>query len=284
MGRNYTLPTIKILFAEASQCAHPDCSEPLVYNERGQATVVADIAHIRSESSEGPRHDPTFTGDVNGPDNLLLLCGKHHRPVDRHESLYTVEELLQWKIVQREQAGGGIPFSETDARFFTRLSQEERSVITEIARREHRVANACRRAHARIGDVRAAAEDERLKAARRMPMWYVDDEGDRTSRVSDDAYQLSEMDRRKWAQLEKDAWEAERPRAVEEWEGLTEEIAVLCMLAESLADPAERIADAAKGVIAVVGDYDEFEAAIALSKSLVAELWSIAVGETPPLA
>ncbi len=105
MARNYTLPTIKILFGEASACAYPGCVEPLVFHDRGQSTVVAEIAHIRSESSDGPRYDSTYTGDVNGSDNLLLLCGKHHRPIDRHEVLYSIAELEAGRRVSGKGPG-----------------------------------------------------------------------------------------------------------------------------------------------------------------------------------
>jgi hypothetical protein len=68
MGRNYTLPAIKTLFGEASRCAYPGCSEPLIFRDRGRATAIAEIAHIRSESPNGPRHDPDYDGDINGPE------------------------------------------------------------------------------------------------------------------------------------------------------------------------------------------------------------------------
>jgi len=74
----------------------------LIFPDREKSTVVAEIAHIRSESPDGPRHDPNYNEDVNGPSNLLLLCGKHHRPVDRHEELYEIEELEAWKTAQQE--------------------------------------------------------------------------------------------------------------------------------------------------------------------------------------
>ncbi len=54
-----------------------------------EKTATAEIAHIQLESPDGPRYDAEYTDDVGGPDNLLLLCGKHHKPVDRHESSYT---------------------------------------------------------------------------------------------------------------------------------------------------------------------------------------------------
>jgi hypothetical protein len=103
MARNYSMPTIKTLFAQARSCAYPRCNAPLVFVDRNVTTVVAQIAHIRSEKLGGPRYDPTYEGDVNGVENLILLCGMHHAPVDRHESTYPVEELLNWKTEQRRR-------------------------------------------------------------------------------------------------------------------------------------------------------------------------------------
>jgi hypothetical protein len=46
MVRNYSLLTVKTLFAQASSCAYPGCDEPLVLEDRNVTTVVAQIAHI----------------------------------------------------------------------------------------------------------------------------------------------------------------------------------------------------------------------------------------------
>ncbi len=66
---------------------------------RGVRTVSAEIAHIRSGSQQGPRHVPGFDA-VNEPENLLLLCPLHHKPVDEKASVYTIEELEEWKEQQ----------------------------------------------------------------------------------------------------------------------------------------------------------------------------------------
>ncbi len=99
MKRRYSEATIKVLFGRATRCAYPGCREALVFEDRGHLTVVAQIAHIRSGSPDGPRHVPGYE-PVNSEENLLLLCGKHHKAVDAHESIYSVEELLDWKTRQ----------------------------------------------------------------------------------------------------------------------------------------------------------------------------------------
>ncbi|MEU2131457.1 hypothetical protein [Streptomyces sp. NPDC018352] len=106
MGRSYSEKTIKLLFGSASRCAYPECAEPLVFKDRGRLTVVAQVAHIRSEKLNGPRHDPDYDEALlDSFENLLVLCGKHHLPVDQHESIYSVEELEDWKAIQTAQTG-----------------------------------------------------------------------------------------------------------------------------------------------------------------------------------
>lgn len=100
MARTYAEKTIKLLFGAARRCAYPDCDAALVFEDRGVMTVVAQIAHIRSEKGKGPRYDASYPGKINSPENLLLLCGTHHKPVDEHASIYPVDELLQWKAQQ----------------------------------------------------------------------------------------------------------------------------------------------------------------------------------------
>ncbi|MFF8657539.1 hypothetical protein [Streptomyces huasconensis] len=113
MGRSYSKKTIKLLFGSASHCAYPECTEPLVFKDRGRLTVVAQIAHIRSEKPNGPRHEPDYDEALlNSFENLLLLCGKHHPPVDQHESTYSAEELEDWKAAQTAQTGRLLPASE----------------------------------------------------------------------------------------------------------------------------------------------------------------------------
>ncbi|WP_051179946.1 hypothetical protein [Nocardia concava] len=101
MARTYQEKTIKLLFGGARKCAFPGCNTALIFEDRGAFSVIAEIAHIRSEKPNGPRFDPTFPLDaINLPENLLLLCGIHHKPVDEHASRYPVEELLLWKARQ----------------------------------------------------------------------------------------------------------------------------------------------------------------------------------------
>jgi hypothetical protein len=109
VGHSYALPVIKLLFATARTCAYPDCTIPLVFvdADRDVREIAVQIAHIRSPKTDGPRHDPDFPrGKLNSDENLLLLCGVHHHPVDRNGSRYATEELLAWKKAQTAEGGG----------------------------------------------------------------------------------------------------------------------------------------------------------------------------------
>ncbi|MGW6783183.1 hypothetical protein [Streptomyces sp. NPDC054987] len=114
MGRSYREATIKLLFGTATHCAYPGCAKPLIFKDRGLYTPTAQIAHIRSEKPNGPRHEEHFS-NVNEFENLLLLCGEHHPPVDRHESNYSIGELLEWKREQSLQGERSIGAAELSA-------------------------------------------------------------------------------------------------------------------------------------------------------------------------
>ncbi|KOV12370.1 hypothetical protein ADK60_32255 [Streptomyces sp. XY431] len=95
----------KLLYGRALRCAYQmTCAEPLIEEHRGRLSTNSQIAHIRAESPGGPRFVPGF-GPVNEEENLLLLCYKHHKWVDDHPELYTIEELLVWKKAQTSQRG-----------------------------------------------------------------------------------------------------------------------------------------------------------------------------------
>lgn len=117
MARHYTIPTLKALFGQASHCAYDSgsCPTPLIFEDakRGVRVVSAEIAHIRSGTPKGPRYVPGYHG-VNEADNLLLLCPVHHKPVDEKASVYTIEELEEWKRAQVASGGAGVELTETE--------------------------------------------------------------------------------------------------------------------------------------------------------------------------
>ncbi len=104
-----SVKTIKRLYAECgNRCAFPKCSTLMASLESG--TIVGEICHIKGKSMDGPRYDASQTEEErHGYDNLLLLCGAHHKIVDDDPIAYTVERLRNMKHEHREQvadAGG----------------------------------------------------------------------------------------------------------------------------------------------------------------------------------
>jgi hypothetical protein len=88
---------VKRLFAvSGNRCAFPQCSTPLVDAESG--SIIGEICHIKGEKPTAARYDATQSqADRHGFDNLILLCGVHHKVVDDDEVAYAVERLVQMK-------------------------------------------------------------------------------------------------------------------------------------------------------------------------------------------
>jgi hypothetical protein len=64
------------------------------------------VAHIRAESPGCPRYDPRQNAEQRRSfDNLILLCGVHHKCVDSDLISYAVERLKQMKHDHEAKAG-----------------------------------------------------------------------------------------------------------------------------------------------------------------------------------
>jgi len=90
--------TRKILWVKAgARCAI--CHEQLATDAIGDddPSVFGEECHIVAQSPGGPR--AAEIADVDGYDNLILLCRKHHKQVDDQRSHFTVERL---KKIKRE--------------------------------------------------------------------------------------------------------------------------------------------------------------------------------------
>jgi hypothetical protein len=269
--------TIKTLFAEASSCAYPGCREPLIFRDRGTVTAVADIAHIRSSTPAGPRFDANFPGDTDDPDNLLLLCGKHHRPVDRHEAAYPVSEMLEWKRAQRAGAGSGTELSQADLRNYTRLSEEERRALAEIARLAQRVGAAC----TRVADGYGAISDEREQAISvriREVGEYGENERGELVRPPREHWKLSGDQELAFSQAMRRAWNDGWPKLDAASQALIEELAVLRMSASDLSEPIAAVEFEADGAIAMLRNRQDPDDAVGRISNAVASLWRAANG------
>ncbi|WP_433616789.1 hypothetical protein ACQP2P_15830 [Dactylosporangium sp. CA-139114] len=79
-------------------CYAPECDEPVVVVDGGEPVFVGEVAHIVGAVSSGPRGGEAVQ-DREAFENLLLLCGRHHKIIDdvRTRSRYPVEVLREWK-------------------------------------------------------------------------------------------------------------------------------------------------------------------------------------------
>ena len=92
-----SVTTVKRLFAVAkNQCAYPECPTRVVDPETG--IILVEVCHIRARSPKGPRHEPDLPPEqVHAFENLILLCGSHHKLVDTATDKWTTTELEKLK-------------------------------------------------------------------------------------------------------------------------------------------------------------------------------------------
>src|SRR5262245_52278344 len=91
--------TVRKLFALSSnRCAFPGCSTAIVDVQSG--TIIGEISHIRGHKPNSPRDDASQTAEErHALENLILMCGVHHKIIDARENLdtYTVQRLQAMK-------------------------------------------------------------------------------------------------------------------------------------------------------------------------------------------
>jgi hypothetical protein len=101
MSTTPPLKTQKLLaFLSGGRCAYPGCGRHLwTKDEEGHpASVCAVAAHIRGEKPGSARYDASMTdGERMDLVNLMYLCPTHHDEIDKNESIWTVEKLVQAK-------------------------------------------------------------------------------------------------------------------------------------------------------------------------------------------
>ena len=92
-----------------NRCAFPGCPNNLYSSEAS----VGEICHIEGLNPGAARYNPVFSEEeVNGIDNLILLCPLHHNMIDQNPEYYTVDLLKKMKRqhennVQRQLDGRG---------------------------------------------------------------------------------------------------------------------------------------------------------------------------------
>lgn len=80
----------------------PDCRRELCPTEQAPY-VLGEMAHIVAQSTDGPRGDPNLPADqVDGYDNLILLCPTHHRMIDENPAAYPTDVLQRIKAAHED--------------------------------------------------------------------------------------------------------------------------------------------------------------------------------------
>ncbi|MDP2633690.1 MULTISPECIES: HNH endonuclease signature motif containing protein [unclassified Pseudoalteromonas] len=102
--RQPSLPTIKLLFSRSAGLCNI-CGQSVLEKD----VVIGDMAHVIAHSPDGPRGLRGQSGD-NSYENLILLCLKDHRIVDRKKDLYPAEMLLEKKRCFEENIKKRIQF------------------------------------------------------------------------------------------------------------------------------------------------------------------------------
>jgi hypothetical protein len=100
-----TEKTIKRLFAmSGNMCAFPDCCLPIV--ESDGETISGEICHIKAKNEGGPRYESAQSEEErHGFDNLVLMCGRHHKIVDDNPKIYSVDVLRVIKKIREKEMG-----------------------------------------------------------------------------------------------------------------------------------------------------------------------------------
>lgn len=115
MSREPSVKTARRLYAVSGNlCAFPRCPTPIVDPESG--VIIAEICHIRAFSPGGPRYDASLPEDErNAFENLILLCGVHHKIIDSDVASYPVERLQEMKAAHEEKyKHGAMPSDGSD--------------------------------------------------------------------------------------------------------------------------------------------------------------------------
>lgn len=95
------LKTHKMLWGRSGNiCAFQDCKKELVMDisETDDLSIIGEEAHIVARKKDGPRGISTLTDEErDNYGNLILLCSIHHKIIDDHPTVYTVDVLQDYK-------------------------------------------------------------------------------------------------------------------------------------------------------------------------------------------
>lgn len=95
-SRSINPSVLRLLYAHSgNRCAFPDCDVP-IFEDNGQLT--GECCHIEAFSKNGPRYNENMSDeDINGYDNLILMCSRHHKIIDGDPISFSVDRLKEIK-------------------------------------------------------------------------------------------------------------------------------------------------------------------------------------------
>jgi hypothetical protein len=92
------LTEILLVARSGGRCEFCGCNEFLYQSAlTGEAGNFSDKAHIVAFHEEGPRGEGDRPEDIDNIENLMLLCLRDHRVIDRNPNRYTSEVLREFK-------------------------------------------------------------------------------------------------------------------------------------------------------------------------------------------
>lgn len=101
------------------RCSESQCRRILIYrpDEAADASLVGEVCHIKARSPGGPRYDGNYPEEFRESyDNVLLMCRIHHKIVDDHPEIYSVEKLKAIKNDHEAWVDSQLSGKEKDAR------------------------------------------------------------------------------------------------------------------------------------------------------------------------
>lgn len=76
-------------------CSFPNCNKRLSEN----GSNIGEVCHIISRKPNGPRGKfRTRDIDIDGYDNLILMCQVHHKIIDDQEENYPINKLKEYRV------------------------------------------------------------------------------------------------------------------------------------------------------------------------------------------
>lgn len=118
-----SVTVLKRLFAVAkNRCAFPACESKII---DGSGAIVGEVCHIAGRIN-GPRYDPEQpNSERHGYENLIVLCGTHHKIVDEQIGEYTIERLIEIKRTHEQGSESDVGTSDAGIKeLFKRLKEE----------------------------------------------------------------------------------------------------------------------------------------------------------------